>query len=388
MKTNIIFVTSRFLAGGIEGVLLQYLSNLNKEKYNITYAIAIGLGEMEVRKDEIPQYVNTTHLINDGFLTKFRKKKLNNKLNIFEKIVDEVICNPIRRFIQKRQLAKLAAQNDVIIDFDCSHYSLIKNIKKRKIAFFHFSLKNYHKGNKKKIARLVHKLDCFDKIITICDAMSEEFIAIAPNLTEKLARLYNPQNFDLIAEKSIEYKPDATDYILCTARLKDNQKDISTLLKAFRYAKCLNCNIPDLYIVGDGTDKQMLIDMSKELNIDNNVHFVGFCKNPMPWIANCKLFILSSKFEGLPGVLIEASILGRAIISTNCPTGPYEILEGGKNGELVGVGDFEAMGQKIVDLLDDSERYNAISNNAKENSIRFRNDIVISKFEEMINSLG
>ena len=97
--------------------------------------------------------------------------------------------------------------------------------------------------------------------------------------------------------------------------------------------------------------KEDLMKQVHLLNLENDIVFLGLHKNPYPWIRASRLFVLSSKFEGLPTVLIEALSLEKTIISSNCPTGPKEILDNGKAGVLVPVMDEVAMAEAIHEQI-------------------------------------
>ena len=94
-------------------------------------------------------------------------------------------------------------------------------------------------------------------------------------------------------------------------------------------------------------------NLAEQLGISNYVHFLGFCANPYPWISRCKLYVQSSKFEGLPTTLIEALLLDKDIVATDCPTGPREILNAGEAGLLTPVGDVEKLAAAMYNALCD-----------------------------------
>ena len=87
-----------------------------------------------------------------------------------------------------------------------------------------------------------------------------------------------------------------------------------------------------------------------ENKISPKVKFIGYKNNPYKYIKYSNIFILSSRFEGLPNVLLEALLLKKYIISSNCPTGPAEILLNGKAGDLFKVGDYKELSQKIINF--------------------------------------
>lgn len=109
-----------------------------------------------------------------------------------------------------------------------------------------------------------------------------------------------------------------------------------------------------LIILGDGEERGRLIHLAKSLGLDSAVDFLGFVGNPLPFLSNARVFVLSSDWEGLPNALIEALACGTRVISTDCPSGPREILEGGRHGRLVPCGDVEALAAALVQALNGS----------------------------------
>ena len=98
-----------------------------------------------------------------------------------------------------------------------------------------------------------------------------------------------------------------------------------------------------LIILGKGKNKKKLENYIFRNKLKDNIKIIGYKKNPYPYIKKANIFILSSKFEGLPNVLLEAQYLKKIIISSNCPTGPREILLGGKAGFLFKVGNINEL---------------------------------------------
>lgn len=141
-----------------------------------------------------------------------------------------------------------------------------------------------------------------------------------------------------------------TPVVLTAGRLFIRQKDQPTLLNAF--AEILKSRPAKLIVLGEGPDKARLTDLARQLGIHRSVDFVGFQTNPFAFMARAQVFVLSSAFEGLPTVLIEAMACGVPVVATDCPSGPREILEGGKWGRLVPVGDWRSLARSILETLD------------------------------------
>ena len=105
-------------------------------------------------------------------------------------------------------------------------------------------------------------------------------------------------------------------------------------------------------ILGEGRLRPELQQLSKQLGIDNDLELPGFVQNPYQYMARSSAFVLSSLYEGLPGVLIQALACGCPVISTDCPGGSAEILDYGKYGALTPIGDAETMASALRTLLD------------------------------------
>lgn len=137
--------------------------------------------------------------------------------------------------------------------------------------------------------------------------------------------------------------------VLSAGRLH-SQKDFPTLLRAF--SEVGKSRPARLVILGEGRLLERLKALARELRIDRAVDFPGFQANPFAYMAKARVFALSSAYEGLPAVLIESMACGTPVVSTDCPHGPREILEGGRWGRLVPVGDHQALAAAILDTLE------------------------------------
>lgn len=131
------------------------------------------------------------------------------------------------------------------------------------------------------------------------------------------------------------------------------QKDYDTLFEAFRIVSEKKQKL-GLYILGKGPLEQHYRDKAEELGISDKVCFGGFDKNPFKYMAACDVYVLSSRHEGMPGVLVQAMACGTACVATDCPTGPNELIRNGENGFLVSVEDPESVAGAIEKLLGDA----------------------------------
>ncbi len=390
MKKRLLIIVSRFLQGGIDTVLIEYLQKFDREKYAITLAIGTCMEEQEMYIHSVPSDIPVHYLVKRHFLIKHRKQRSIQKISPMMKTYDEMVLSPMRRFIQQHNLNRLIQESDVIIDFDSTFYSFLKNCPLPKISFFHFSFRQYHKGNRHKLERLGRKMKIYDKIVTICDAMKEEGIEMYPALKNKFVTIYNAfdvEHINIRAKEDVNSPLIQHPYLLAVQRLEESQKDLTTLIKAYKLLTDKYETPEVLYVIGEGKNQLSLQNLCTQLGLAKRVFFLGKTLNPYPWMLHCSAFILSSKFEGLPSVLIEAMALGKPIISSDCPTGPSEILNNGQAGALVPVGNEQAMAESIHRMLSDEAYRRFIQTNAKEQIRKFDIRTSIHQIEELISSL-
>ncbi|GGA38135.1 glycosyltransferase [Okeania sp. KiyG1] len=198
-----------------------------------------------------------------------------------------------------------------------------------------------------------------DGILANSNGVAQDLANITGISPKRIKVIYNPTITPGIFEKSQQtldhpwFQLGQPPVVLGVGRL-DPQKNFSTLIKAF--AKVRQTKPCRLMILGRGRETVQLQALIKELDLENDVALPGFTNNPYPYLKKAAVFVLSSLWEGLPNVLIEALALGTPVISTNCPCGPEEILDGGRYGSLVPVGDDEAIAKEILDILSGNSR--------------------------------
>jgi glycosyltransferase involved in cell wall biosynthesis len=145
------------------------------------------------------------------------------------------------------------------------------------------------------------------------------------------------------------FSPGQPPVVLSVGRLVP-QKDHATLLRAFSRLRAGRA--ARLVILGDGKDRKSLELLASKLGVADDVSLPGFESNPYRYMRRCAVFVLSSAWEGSGNVLAEAMACGAPVVSTDCPSGPAEILGDGKYGPLVAVGDHEALAAAIEASLD------------------------------------
>ena len=163
--------------------------------------------------------------------------------------------------------------------------------------------------------------------------------------------ILNPFQFSKIKKLSNEnsekiFKQKKILKLISVGRLTD-QKDFKTMIKGIKHVKR---NV-QLIIIGKGVNDVSLKNYINELKLSHKVNLIGYKKNPFKYMKQADIFLLTSKFEGSPNVLVEAQYLKKYIISTNCPTGPREILNNGKYGSLVKVGDHKSIAKILQSYI-------------------------------------
>lgn len=190
----------------------------------------------------------------------------------------------------------------------------------------------------------------------VADATAED-LQLAPGTVKVI---YNPvvdSTLQGLAKASADKEPTSSDEIMIVGagRLAE-AKDFTNLICAFSLLRNkLNAR---LVIMGEGPLREDLENLVRSKHLEEHVTLPGFIENPFAVMRQADLFVLSSVWEGLPNVLIQAMACGTPVVSTDCPSGPAEILENGKWGRLVPIGDAEALAEAMETTLKEKEHPN------------------------------
>jgi glycosyltransferase involved in cell wall biosynthesis len=200
-----------------------------------------------------------------------------------------------------------------------------------------------------------------DAIVAVSEGVADDLSLLTGLPRERITTIYNPIVTPELYRKAqvpLEhpwFTPGAPPVVLGAGRLRP-QKDFPTLIRAFARARAVR--EMRLMILGGGKDEQKkaqskapLLALAHQLGVGNDVAFPGFVENPFAYMARASVFVLSSAWEGFGNVIVEALACGCPVVSTDCPSGPAEILENGKYGPLVPVGDDEALADAILSML-------------------------------------
>ncbi len=226
-----------------------------------------------------------------------------------------------------------------------------------------------------------------DGIIAVSRGVKEDMISHFGMDPERIRVIYNPTVTPDMAERAIQpsghpwLDTDNTPVVMAAGRLTP-QKDFTTLLRAFALLrKERPCR---LVILGEGPERPALEALSLELGIDADFLLAGYQGDPLPWMGRAAVFALSSRYEGLGNVLVEAMAVGTTVVSTDCPSGSAEILEDGRYGALVNVGDYQALAHAVAGALDRPMPREQLEQGAQ----RFRSDLISEQYLAMLGLEG
>ena len=372
--------------GGAEKIALDYVKILNEsKKFDITLLINEDNGEENVLLDKIPKNVFYQFIVEKEIMEKLNFYRSKKQKNIIYKIPYNYYLSK-RREKRKNIVNVISKMNyDYIIDF----YNILPEeiIDNRVISWQHMTLKEY---SKKDLINFEKRLSKMKYLVVLNEEMKKEVLDKFPQYTEKVKVIYNFFDIDEIEKLSLdnsklndkEKELLKDDYFFACCRI-DKQKDIDTLIESYKILKEKYSIKEKLYIAGVGDQKERLENLVKSYQLEKEIVFLGLQKNPYIWMKNARFFVHSSYREGLPTVVIEGLITNGMVISSDCPTGPKEILEEGKSGILFPVGDKNKLAEEIMKVLNNEN----LVKNYKEKAKKRIEDFSKEKIKKIILKL-
>ena len=281
----------------------------------------------------------------------------------------------IRQFVTQYQIDTLIVVDSISCVFTVP---ALFGLKVNHICWEHFNF-NVNLGVKyRDIGRRWAAKYC-DYVVTLTKRDKELWEQGIKNIKAKIIPIANPSPFEVQQNiPSLDYKT-----ILCVGRLT-YQKGFDLLITAWaRVAQ----QVPDwkIVIVGSGEDEQMLKQMAKDFAVEDSIVFAGQQKNMDTFYRQASFFCMTSRFEGLPMVLLEAQSYGLPIVAFDCDTGPADLIENKKNGILVEPLDTTELADGIIELMNLNElSYMNYAKTAKEVSMNFYGKKLVGKWIEII----
>ncbi|MUL35705.1 glycosyltransferase [Gloeocapsopsis dulcis] len=230
-----------------------------------------------------------------------------------------------------------------------------------------------------------------DAIIAVSQGVAQDLACVAGLQVQNIQVIYNPVVTPEVLKQAKEplnhpwFAPGEPPVILGVGRLV-RQKDFATLVRAFALVR-QRC-AARLMILGDVDKREPAIKpqleaLVQQLGLEGEVALPGFVENPYPYMAQAGVFVLSSIYEGFGNVVAEAIATGTSVVATNCESGPAEILENGKYGKLVAVGDATALAEAIVTTLRNPTNPEIL----RQRSQVFSMDSVVAQYLEVLSNL-
>ncbi len=354
---NVLFVLPSLSPGGAEKVTINILNHINKDKFTVNLLIINNIGPF---KDLI--FDNNINIIN------LNKKHARTSYFKLVKIINTIKPDIVFSTLQHVNILLLIfkrlykSKPKLIIREANTPSQFMGNLNLFKKKLFLFLLKTQYKKA--------------DLIIAQCDEMRDDIISTYKlNNVDNVITIYNPIDVKFIKNKSTDFNPFNDTYvnIVSIGRLT-YQKGFDILLKSISIVRELYPNV-FLTIVGDGELRNYLIRLSNDLNIQNSVNFVGFQNNPYPYIKYSDLYVLSSRWEGFPNTLLEAITLNKKVVSTNCKSGTFEILNDYENGIIVKTDDPVSLAEGIISSIKKEIKYS-------EKYKKYDATIIVKEFEK------
>jgi glycosyltransferase involved in cell wall biosynthesis len=195
----------------------------------------------------------------------------------------------------------------------------------------------------------------------------------------------NAINFEAVSNKANEFSVNE-DYIVAVGRLNNAVKQFDVLIEA--YAKSvLKTHQIKLFILGDGEDKFSLQKQITDLKLEDDVKLLGFMGNPYPYIKHAKYLVLTSKFEGLPMVILEALNLRTPVVSYDCPSGPSEMILHGENGLLIENQNFDALVDTMNELILNPDKLNHLAEKSHDYLLPYNTKSHLNYWETLFKTL-
>jgi len=312
--------------GGLERMMLNLARGLSEYGLSVDLVLAKATGPYLA---DLPSSVNLVDLEASRVL--YSISKLVNYLKTYRPQV--LLSSAVHVNIMAATAAKIARSGTVVLFREASTLSVQMD-----------ALQGFKANITKAVMPLVY--GWADAYVAVSRGVADDMIRFLNLPREKVHVVYNPVVTDDIfsmAQEPVNHpwiNSEGHAVILAAGSLTP-QKDYDTLLRAFS----ILCRIrpAKLIILGKGQLLEKLNHCCHELNIDQDVDFPGFVENPFAYMKRASLFVTSSLREGLPGALIQAMACGCPVVSTDCPSGPAEVLDNGRYGDLVPVQDPEAL---------------------------------------------
>jgi glycosyltransferase involved in cell wall biosynthesis len=355
-QKTIIFILPDLESGGAERIVTTIANHLPREKFVPKIMLMRKEGAyLKLVKQDVEVIDLKVQRIRQSIipiLKEIKKRKPDLVFSGFGEV--NAYLSPLIKFFPKTKF--IARETNVVS----------KHVTRPEIRFFYRFYNNYH------------------KIICQSEDMKIDLLQNFNIKKEKVIKINNPVDFEFIDTKLMHsatpYHSDMPYKNIVAIGNLSARKGFDNLLKVFHYLKSEKII---LHILGDGKDKNELLQIKKNLDLEN-VIFHGRQENPYPYLKFADLFVLSSRYEGFPNVLLEAGACGTFALANDCPGGIREIVQPGINGEIAKIEEFENFANKIKEVLNQNHDAGKIRNSIES---RFSKEIILKKYEEVLENI-
>ena len=357
--------------GGAERVFINLAKGFAKRGFHVDFVLAQKEGSYV---DEIPNFPELIHVLelNQKQKKTFRTiKSFPSIIKYLKKEQPEILISGLHANIPVLFAKKISKVNTRVIITEHNTFSFQNKLLPKPYKILNLFL-----------TRLIYPYA--DRILAVSNGVADDLMNVTGLKNEKLMTIYNPIITNEIINKAVShldhpwFYPDEPPVIISIGRLSE-QKNFKILIRAF--AKVCKYKSARLMILGEGEERKELEELIRQLNLEDVVCLPGFVSNPYPYLIRSRLFVLSSNWEGLPTVLVEALYCNTPIIATDCHSGPREILQDGKFGTLVPINDENELANEIISELDKKKENIPI-----ESWQPFFEDTVIDQYLKLIFS--
>ena len=390
MKKKLLFVVHTLQIGGAEKILVNILKYISKRKYDITVLALVDDG---VFVDEVKNIEGVTYKY--VFKSYFKKARAN-KESKFHKIATNIMSSIWKRYLKKlkynsRELYEkyVDEKYDVEIAFlegkVSKFVSSSNNKDSRKIAWIHTDI---NIGTNSIFIDDDDEKNCyntFDKVVCVSREVRNRFIQKTGRDNNVLVQINPVDCLDILekAKEELTIKKNNDVPVVCTVGRLVQVKGYDRLLEVHK--RLIDEGIMhELWIVGDGVERKKLEDYIRKNKLEKSARLMGYSNNPYKYVKNSDIFVCASRIEGLSTVIVEATILEKVIVSTDCP-GAKEIL--GDDNECGMVVENDAVGiyEGLKAVLTNKELEKKYQENIKKRSELFNLRNSIGQIEDIID---
>lgn len=357
MKKKIMFIVPSMRGGGSERVISLLVQHLDRKKFDITLLLL---------KKEGPYLKDLPDDIENIDLDTPRLRQAILKIpKIIKKIQPDILISTLSHL--NIYFAILRPFFGRKINFIARESSIVSVNNKQTFSPFLFNA--------------LYKIfySNFDKIISQSNYMKDDLVTNFGIQSNKITVINNPVNFSsikILSNQAESLFPKYKTNLLAVGRL-GKEKGYDLLLKAVQQLD----ETFHLTIVGQGAEEFSLKHLVDELQIEDKVSFVGFQENPYSYMKQADIFVLSSRYEGFPNVVLEANACGTPVVAFDCPGGTREIIEDGINGFLAECGNIDALVEKILSSSIYSWNINKILNLI---NLKYNVDYITQQYEHIL----